>query len=294
MQFVFWEHDDPRLVGLGMSATRGAGLEDITRELVDARTGDEISAEPAQGGFSDTLADVHRSLCVGLAGDVLLSIMAIAFLISLVSGVVVYAPLWRRIGFGVVRGGRSLRILALDTHNLAGMIVLLWALVVGATGFVNTLEAPAFAKWNSDTLPALLARYRDKPALARRSSVDAALGTAEAAVPGMIPTSIGFPESPFGSPRHYLIWMRGDGLFTSRLFTPVLVDAETGELASAQGFPWYLRLLELSRPLHFGDYGGLPLKIAWAALDLLLLCVLATGLYLWLRARRDSRRVLRP
>jgi uncharacterized iron-regulated membrane protein len=33
--------------------------------------------------------------------------------------------------------------------------------------------------------------------------------------------------------------------------------------------------------LHFGDYGGMPLKIIWALLDLVTLMVLGSGLYLW-------------
>ena len=42
----------------------------------------------------------------------------------------------------------------------------------------------------------------------------------------------------------------------------------------------------LSVPLHFGDYGGMPLKIIWALLDLAAIIVLVTGLYLWLGKRR--------
>ena len=33
--------------------------------------------------------------------------------------------------------------------------------------------------------------------------------------------------------------------------------------------PWYCKALALSQPLHFGSYGGLPLKLLWAALTLL-------------------------
>ena len=73
---------------------------------------------------------------------------------------------------------------------------------------------------------------------------------------------------------------------TSRLFTPALVDVETGALTISNGLPWYLRALEVSRPLHFGDYGGLPLKIIWALFDLALIVVLVSGVYLWLSRRR--------
>ncbi len=41
----------------------------------------------------------------------------------------------------------------------------------------------------------------------------------------------------------------------------------------------------ISQPLHFGDYGGMPLKILWAILDIMTIMVLGTGVYLWLRRR---------
>jgi uncharacterized iron-regulated membrane protein len=50
--------------------------------------------------------------------------------------------------------------------------------------------------------------------------------------------------------------------------------------------PWYTKALSLSKPLHFGDYGGLLLKILWAALTLVTIVVLGSGLYLWLVRRR--------
>jgi len=54
--------------------------------------------------------------------------------------------------------------------------------------------------------------------------------------------------------------------------------------------PWYLRALEIARPLHFGDYGGLPLQIIWALLDLLTLVILGSGVYLWIARRKNYYR----
>ena len=56
---------------------------------------------------------------------------------------------------------------------------------------------------------------------------------------------------------------------TSRLFKPALIDAETGILTDSRDMPWYVTTLLISQPLHFGDYGGMPLKIIWAILDIL-------------------------
>jgi uncharacterized iron-regulated membrane protein len=45
--------------------------------------------------------------------------------------------------------------------------------------------------------------------------------------------------------------------------------------------------LFVSQPLHFGDYGGMPMKIIWALLDVLTIIVLASGLYLWVKKRKQ-------
>ncbi|MOA48772.1 hypothetical protein D3C78_1715640 [compost metagenome] len=50
--------------------------------------------------------------------------------------------------------------------------------------------------------------------------------------------------------------------------------------------PLYAKILFISQPLHFGDYGGLPLKIVWALLDVVSIVVLGSGLYLWLGRRK--------
>jgi uncharacterized iron-regulated membrane protein len=115
--------------------------------------------------------------------------------------------------------------------------------------------------------------------------MQAAFDTAKAALPGMTVMSIVLPGAEFGSPYHYLLWSKGQEPLTSRLFSPVLIDARSGVLHGAVSMPWYLRALQVSRPLHFGDYGGLPLKIIWALLDLVTIGVLGSGLYLWLSRR---------
>ena len=42
-------------------------------------------------------------------------------------------------------------------------------------------------------------------------------------------------------------------------------------------------LLDIKRPLHFGDYGGMPLKLVWTVMTLATIWILWTGVLLWLR-----------
>jgi uncharacterized iron-regulated membrane protein len=57
----------------------------------------------------------------------------------------------------------------------------------------------------------------------------------------------------------------------------VLIDAGTLQVTAVAERPWYMDAMGLSQPLHFGDYGGMPMKILWATLDVLTIIVLGSG-----------------
>jgi uncharacterized iron-regulated membrane protein len=118
--------------------------------------------------------------------------------------------------------------------------------------------------------------------------------TAQAAAPGMVVRFVGFPGTIIATPYHYMVFMRGQTALTSRLLTPFLIDAETARLVDTRSFPWYLTALVLSEPLHFGDYGGMPLKIIWTLLDIITIVVLISGLYLWWYKRSPAEELFRP
>jgi uncharacterized iron-regulated membrane protein len=292
---IFIDDDEPRImVSMTPSwAAFAASPKALHWIKFDAHTGQVLKQSKTFSGdgysFLEVLLSLHRDLFAGLPGELFMGSMALLFVIALVSGVVVYSPFMRRLDFGTVRADRSPRLKWLDLHNLTGVVLLAWMLVVGTTGVINELATPMFGLWQITDVKAMLAPMRGQPVppTSELSSPQAALDTVKAALPDMTANSVVFPGAPFGSPYHYLIWTKGREPLTSRLFSPVLVDARSGALASMVKMPWYLRALEVSRPLHFGDYGGMPLKIIWAVLDLVTIIVLGSGLYLWL-SRRSS------
>jgi uncharacterized iron-regulated membrane protein len=159
---------------------------------------------------------------------------------------------------------------------------------VGVTGVINTLADVVLAVWRADQLAEMTAPYQGKPPLAQFSSLDSALTAARAALPEMSPSFVAMPGTDFSTNHHYMVAMHGDAPLTSRLIQPVLIDAETGAMTDTRELPWYVKTLLVSQPLHFGDYGGMPLKIIWAVLDIVTIIVLGSGLYLWLARRRSS------
>lgn len=256
---------------------------------IDQYTGE---AAPLVAGHPviEFILQLHTDMFLGLAGMLFLGAMGLLLVAALVSGVVLYAPFMRRLPFGTVRAGKAARTRWLDYHNLLGVVTAAWVLVVGVTGVVNTLAVPIIAYWKDDALKELTAAYDAPVSLTERSSLNAAVERAKQALPGMTLQFVAFPGSTYSTDNHYAVFFHGDTPLTEHLTTPALIDARTGELAAVAPAPWYVKTLSLSQPLHFGDYGGLPLKILWALLDLATIIILGSGLYLWWVKHRSAKR----
>ena len=286
--FASQEIDDDRVWFVTMASTPTSS--DLVQVAVDARDA-ALLAEPVIGGTGpmSVILSLHVDLFAGLAGKLFLGAMGVLLLASLVSGVVLYAPFMRKLDFGTVRRDRARRVRWLDLHNLIGIATLAWVFVVGATGVVNTWAELLLAHWQKTEMAAMVSAYDGLPPVTEPMSPQRSLSAALAREPGMKVGFVAFPGSSFSSPHHYGVFMRGDTPLTSRLFKPVLVDARTGVVTDSRDLPWYLTALLLSQPLHFGDYGGLPLKLVWAGLDVATLIVLGSGLYLWIARARRAR-----
>jgi uncharacterized iron-regulated membrane protein len=287
MMYMSQEADEPALWFL----TMGANSTDpkFVSIAVDARTGRYVAEPPIEGGdFLQLMFHLHVDLFAGVIGKLFLGFMGFLLLVAIVSGVVLYAPFMRKLAFGTVRHGRTARLKWLDLHNLLGIVTLVWAFAVGTTGVVNTLADVLLDVWQRTEIAAMVKPYAGLPPPDRIASVEASVARARAALPGMRVGFVAFPGTPFASPHHYGVYLRGDSALTSRLYRPVLLDARTGAVADQRRLPWYLTGLLLSQPLHFGDYGGGALKLVWALLDLATIVVLGSGLYLWMRRGRRA------
>lgn len=286
--FMSFDTDRP-VVNVTTGPAPHAPGADMHFASYDRTSGDLVSNH--QDGVMDFLLQLHTDLLLGLPGMLFLGFMGLLLLVAIVSGVVLYAPFMRKLRFGTLRVKRGRRLKWLDYHNLLGIVIVAWLTVVGITGVVNTLAVPLLETWRSQSLADLTAGYQDAtvPAPNEMASLDRAVAQAVAAAPDMTLQFVAFPGSNWSTDHHYAIFLHGNTPLTSHIVTPVLVDARTDQFAGLREMPWYNKLLALSGPLHFGDYGGLPLKILWAALDLLTIIVLLSGLYLWLARRRTVR-----
>jgi uncharacterized iron-regulated membrane protein len=255
---------------------------------IDGHTGRILRVgDSARSPTIKFITELHTDLLLDEKGMLFLGLVGLCFVAAIISGVVVYGPFMRKLEFGTIRP-RGRRLYWLDLHNLAGIVLTAWMLVVGVTGTINTLAQQIARHWQRTELAEMIAPWRNAQAPANPASLQKAMETALASAPGTKVASIAMPGSLFAGGHHYGVFLHGDTPLTSRLIKPVLINAADGTLSDTRDLPWYAKALFISKPLHFGDYGGMPLKIIWALLDLMTLIVLGSGLYLWVARLRLS------
>jgi uncharacterized iron-regulated membrane protein len=286
LQYIAWDLEAPGIVTAYTNGSVDGKPDDAVVRAFDATSADLLG--PVGTGPMLVVLKLHTDLFAGKPGKLFLGGMGLLFLLAIISGVVLYWPFARRLEFGTIRQSRSHRVRWFDWHNLLGMITVAWAIVVSATGVINTWAEPMLDQWRTNELAAMVAPYAGKPPPLRTASLDRIVDNASKAAAGMEVAFIAFPGTPFSSSHHFAVFMRGDRPLTSRLLRPVLLDGETAEVADTHDLPLYLKALFVSQPLHFGDYGGIPLKVIWVLLDGFTIVVIGSGLYLYVVRRRKA------
>lgn len=288
---VAQEDEHPGVLLVATAPARDRGFDRAQFHFADLATARPMGQIGLTDTFTGFLFELHRNWFLGPIGELIGALIALLVLLSLLSGLVVYAPYVKRIAFGVLRRGRGARLLQLDLHNFIGAIVLGWALVVTVTGLMLGFGTLATGVWQATELPRLQAQFggggpaSPKPA----ANVDAAWKAAEQAAPGSKVVSVIYPDTDFSTRHHYSAFLSGTEGLDERMYRIALVDAETGKVATVKEPPLYLQAIFLSQPFHFGDYGGLPLKLLWTACVWLTLFITANGAWLWWERRRRRR-----
>lgn len=237
-------------------------------------------------------ADLHLGNPLGL---VLTGLLGLTLFASVVTGVLIHRKILKDL-FSF-RPFRSLHLLFTDTHKVLGIWGLLFHGVIGFTGaflglvLVLLVPAAAFVSFAGDqeklvetflpeTEPALTGApaepqigrvltdfTREHPGLTIRDSTIYGWGDSGAVI--AISTSGGNTLSAFVT--HELNAVTGEPLAEYSTFGRH--DSVTGTL------------LDAMYPLHFGDFGGLLVKIIWSLLGVGTALVAVTGMMIWIERR---------
>lgn len=287
VQYIARLPDEPDMWFINMAEDIKAN-EPTAIQGFDARTGEWLYDYPHDEGIMAFILTLHIDMFAGLPGMLFLGFMGLLLVVSLISGTVIYGPFMRKLDFGTVRRKRTRSTYWLDIHNLLGIVTLAWFLIVGGTGVINTLARPILGLWQMTSLAEMTKVEGERPDSDELFPVAAVPQRALEVSPEKEFAFIAMPGTPFAGESHYIVFVRGTEPFSQRLIEPVPVDVMTGEAVGGQGMPWYVTTLLVSQPLHFGDYGGMPLKILWTVLDILTIIVLGSGLYLWVKKKDNT------
>lgn len=282
--------DHPRLSVQGDDAAGGEHtyVADETGRLVgEART-----------PWTEFQAELHTVLHLPRAwGGFVVGLTGVALLSSLVSGVLSHPRVFK--DAFAFRWGGSKRLQEADLHNRISVWGLPFHLAVSLTGAFLGLTTIivgvlALATFKGDASKAY-ALFRgptvvdDPRPAAKVIDVGSALANIAARYPDAQPTYI-YVEHPGERGQHAIINLATEGRL-SRGET-VVVDGESrilGEVGYESGSLGF-RVLSAMTPLHFGWFGGWPVKIAYFLLGLGLTAVTASGVAIWLARRRDKGR----
>ncbi|BAU91978.1 PepSY-associated TM helix domain-containing protein [Methylorubrum populi] len=294
---LVFDADHPERVTVSLVEPGARAFDGAKPVVLDRYRGTAIEAPDPRSTPTGIILTLHANWFLGLPGELAGGVVALLVVICLVSGIVIYGPFIRGLAFGLIRRGRGERLRQRDLHNFLGTVTLGWALLVSATGVTLALGDIALKVWQATELQRLAATHGGHkreagPIAGSGSSLDAVRAAAEAAKPGWRTSLMLYPGSAFSTERHFTVLLVGPEGLQKRLFEIALVDAADARVAEIAALPWYLVVTQLSQPLHFGDYGGLPLKLLWTACAWFTLFITGNGAWLWF-ARHPRRRKAR-
>jgi uncharacterized iron-regulated membrane protein len=229
-------------------------------------------------------------------GRSLVGVVGVVLLLSILTGVVAHTKI-REEAFSL-RLRRSVRLKWQDAHKAVGLWSLPFAVMIAFTGAflgIVALLAPIVAAiaFKGDVERLERAVFGEAP---ERTGIAAEMISLER-IGALRP-----PESG-RAPERVILTHRGDEAAVFDVFfladtelaryDTISVDGVTGEAGAGGQFGGEVtpdqRVTGAMSPLHYGNYGGVPLKLLYLALGLGLCVVTALGLMMWVERRKNGR-----
>lgn len=258
--------------------------------------------DSATGRFVDYL---HRKGGLPLPLDTaepVIGIVSMLYALALVSGVVVLLPSLVKDLF-VLRFGRNVKRWWLDLHNLLGVASLPFHIVMALSAAVFCLHDWIYVAQDHMIYPDGLksAETRSAP---QRPPVTAPSATwrtptelivsARQAAPGFAPTALDYRG--LGTPKAAVYIAGTDDAHFKRsprvgyaVLDPVSGESVQTGMLPGQGSRWSSTLVSFFS-LHFGSYGGKPVRVLYAVLGVMGALLFYTGNVLWIESRTKRLR----
>ena len=246
--------------------------------------GDPVEEETT---FTGWLLELHYAFLGDHVGMVIVGLFGVLLCLLGITGVLLYRHFWRH--FFTLRWGKSARIFFSDLHKMIGISSVAFNLILGFTG----------AWWNLSHIVEHLIEGDDPEAervtgrlYADTLSFHQLVRDAETKVPGFRLSYLDFPAPP-GTDVTLYGSASDAGPLRSRYGSTVLFDGKSGELkeiTDVREAGLWAQFLDSFTPLHFGTFGGLPIKILWCLGGLTPGLLSVSGFMIWYRRRYRMKR----
>jgi uncharacterized iron-regulated membrane protein len=253
------------------------------RLVCDASTGRILGTLNA--GFTDWMVDLHRNLLAGKTGRKIVGGFGIVLFALAATGMLLWlmgARKWR--AWVSVRPQGSSRRFHFELHRVTG----LWSY-----GLLTVIAFTGIGLSYPDTFRDALQQMTGGPAAKKAPRVaesgrgtlqtlDQYVGAGKGAMPDAVPTELRLPETKTAAVD--LRFRRPGDLSLSG--NHVYLEPSSGEVLATSreaDLPLGARIFAALSPIHYGEFGGLPIKVIWCFLGMVPSVLFVTGLLTWWR-----------
>ena len=235
----------------------------------------------------------------------IVGIIGLIYFLALISGVITLLPSLIK-DLLQLRIGRNLKRMWLDVHNALGIFSLPFHMVMALTTIVFALHDGVYATQNVVVYDGDIGKQwaqmrpppHDVPDDARLLEPDSLLTRIRDQAPGFTPTQVDYRSAPDGS---VVARVQGyDPRFAMRgpTFGIVGVNPHSGEFVQTDYLPghqsgWSAAISSFFS-LHFGSYGGSPIRWGYFVLGLSGALMFYAGNLVWIESRRKRARQKAP
>ena len=254
-----------------------AGKEPL-KVFMHPQNGTVQKTKGAETFFANKAGRLHSSLFLGKTGEWLLGFFAFVFLISLVTGIIQF-----RKSIIAVLLFRKMVLKKRNLHQLIGVYALLFNLMIGLTGFWMQRYVLKKEFYQSGNYTPVL-----KPSPALFFSVDSSFAEMKKQYPDFTAHVIYFAQSKKGKTVIY-----GSRSSNSFIHSKKFADAVFLDSAGKISFTAFVNNIDASSrydiinaQVHYGQYGGLTVKVIYFLFGLTGGLLSITGFLLWIRRKR--------
>ncbi len=262
----------------------GKGTERI---VSDSATGQMLGT--IQPNWMDWMVDLHRNLLSGAAGRSVVGVIGVILFALSITGLLMWLSGTRSwcAWTSVRRRGSGIRF-NYELHRASGLWAYAFLAMISLTG--TELAFPNFFRQTVQSLTGKPATVPTPKSVHGSTALrlDEYVRLGRAAMPDGVPVELRLSDLGQG-PVDLRLYRAGD---LAPSGNHVYMNPGTGAVVTIDRIvdrPLGARLLAAMSPIHYAQFGGMPVKIAWALLGLAPALLFVTGILVWWRPRSKSR-----